>query len=470
MASFYISAAHKSSGKTTVTLGLCRALKNRGLSVQPFKKGPDYIDPIWHAQASGQASYNLDFRLMNRTEIQSLYRRHASVADISIVEGNKGLYDGMDIEGTDSNAAMAKELNLPVILVIDTLGVTRGVAPLLLGYQAFDPDIRIAGVILNKVGGLRHEEKLRQVIARYTNIPVLGAIHKDSRLAIEERHLGLVPGNEDSAAELRIQAIANIVASRVDLDALIRLTEESPPTSMPESHSKKADSHLWGNDHSPLRIAIARDRAFGFYYSEDIDTLRESGVELISLDTLNAAALPDVDGLILGGGFPESFIPELAANRPLRQHIRQAIDASLPVYAECGGLMYLSRSIRWNAQQGDMVGLIPGDAVMGDRPVGRGYASFIETAESPLVTLPGQEIPAHEFHHSHLENLADGLTYGYEVTRGHGIDGHHDGFVYKNLLAAYCHRRGSGEQGWITPFLAKARAYAQYRNAARMAA
>ncbi len=469
MASFYISAAHKSSGKTTVTLGLCRALKNRGLKVQPFKKGPDYIDPIWHAQASGQASYNLDFRLMNRTEIRDLYGRHAAVADISIVEGNKGLYDGMDIEGSDSNAAMAKELNLPVVLVIDTLGVTRGVAPLLLGYQAFDPAIRIVGVILNKVGGPRHEEKLRQVITRYTTIPVLGAIHKDSRLAIEERHLGLVPGNEDSEAEQRIDTIAEIVASHVDLDALIRLTEDSPAPVMSQLSPRKTGLHFQ-NDASPMRIAIAKDRAFGFYYSEDLDTLRESGVELIPLDALSATSLPDVDGLILGGGFPESFIQELSANRPLLRNIRQAIDAQLPVYAECGGLMYLSRSIRWNEQQGDMVGLIPGDAVMGARPVGRGYASFIETADSPLATQPGQEIPAHEFHHSHLENLADGLTYGYQVTRGHGIDGQHDGFVYKNLLAAYCHRRGSGDKGWITPFLAKARAYAQHRNAARRAA
>ena len=164
MASLYISAAHKSSGKTTVTLGLCRALRDRGLAVQAFKKGPDYIDPIWHGLAAGRPCYNLDYRLMSRAEIDGLYARHAAGADISLVEGNKGLYDGMDLEGADSNAALAKQLNLPVILVIDTIGTTRGVAPLLLGYQAFDPAVNIAGVILNKVGGPRHEEKLRQVI------------------------------------------------------------------------------------------------------------------------------------------------------------------------------------------------------------------------------------------------------------------------------------------------------------------
>lgn len=460
MSRFYISAAHKSSGKTTVTLGLCRALKRKGMNVQAFKKGPDYIDPIWHAQACGQPSYNLDFRLMDRCEIRALYSRCSADADVTIVEGNKGLYDGMDIEGSDSNAGMAKELGLPVVLVLDTIGVTRGVAPLLLGYQAFDPGVNIAGVILNKVGGPRHEGKLRQVIERYTDIPVLGAIHKDPRLDIEERHLGLVPGNESPAAERRIQTIADAVAGQVDLTALLALNGRPPdPVAMPSAQATV-----------PVRLAIALDRAFGFYYSEDLDTLRAAGAELIPIDTLQDSGLPEVDGLIIGGGFPESFIPELAANKSLMQAIRSAVEADMPVFAECGGLMYLSRSIRWNDDDGEMVGLIPGDAVMDPRPVGRGYASLVETRNCPLPVSPGRDIAAHEFHHSHLENLEPGQRYAYRVTRGQGIDGHNDGFVYKNLLAAYCHRRGSGERGWITPFLAKARAYAGHCNAATKAA
>lgn len=463
MARFYLSAAHKSSGKTTVTLGLCRALRERGLTVQAFKKGPDYIDPIWHAQASGRPSYNLDFRLMSRPEIHALYSRRSADTDVTIVEGNKGLYDGMDIEGSDSNAALAKELGLPVVLILDTIGVTRGVAPLLLGYQAFDPEVQIAGVILNKVGGPRHEGKLRQVVERYTDIPVLGAIHKDSRLNIEERHLGLVPGNEAVSAEQRIRAIAEVVAGQVDLDALLAIDGKAPETAI------EAAPPIHG---APVRLAIAQDRAFGFYYSEDLETLRAEGAELRPINTLQDTRLPEVDGLILGGGFPESFIPDLAANKSLMQDIRTAVEAGLPVYAECGGLMYLSRSIRWKDEVGEMVGLIPGDAVMGDRPVGRGYASIRETSACPLTVAPGSEIAAHEFHHSRLENLESGHTYAYayEVTRGHGIDGQNDGFVYKNLLAAYCHRRGSGERGWITPFLAKARAHAKQRNAAAMAA
>jgi cobyrinic acid a,c-diamide synthase len=464
MPSLYISAAHKSSGKTTVTLGLCRALRDRGLAVQAFKKGPDYIDPIWHGLAAGRPSYNLDFRLMDRTEIDALYDRHAAHADICLVEGNKGLYDGMDLEGSDSNAALAKQLGLPVVLVIDCVGITRGVAPLLLGYQAFDPAVRLAGVILNKVGGPRHEEKLRAVIARYTDIPILGAIHKDTRLAIEERHLGLVPGNESAEAEQRIGLIAEAVASQVDLGALLAVAATAPsPLASPIMESAKPAGQ-------PIRIAIARDRAFGFYYQEDLDSLREAGVELVPVDCLTEPVLPEVDGLIVGGGFPESFIAELAANRSLRADIRAAVAAGLPVYAECGGLMYLSRSLTWGERSGEMVGLIPGDAVMGSRPVGRGYASLVALPDAPLDEAAGPEIPAHEFHHSHLENLPAGLTYAYKVARGHGIDGTNDGYVRDNLLAAYCHRRGSGPRGWITPFLAKAQAYAGQRNAARIAA
>lgn len=466
MHALYISAAHKSSGKTTVTLGLCRALRDRGLHVQAFKKGPDYIDPIWHGLASGRPSYNLDFKLMARDEIDWLFSCNADRADICLVEGNKGLFDGMDLEGTDSNAALAKQLSLPVILVIDSVGITRGVAPLLLGYQAFDPGVRIAGVILNKVGGPRHESKLRSVIERYTDVPVLGAIHRDPRLNIEERHLGLIPGNESSAAEARIAGIAEMIMEQVDLDRLFNLATACHP--LPQTQLNFAQSSQ--ADCRSVRIGIAQDRAFGFYYQEDLDSLRQSGAQLISVNCLTDQTLPEVDALIIGGGFPECFIAELSTNRTLHASIRHAVESGLPVYAECGGLMYLSRSITWNAQRGDMVNLIPGDAVMAEHPVGRGYAQLLSTGHAPLDASPSSPIPAHEFHHSHLENLPPGLSYAYRVVRGQGIDGHNDGFVYKNLLAAYCHRRGAGPRGWITPFLAKARAFAKQRHADLLAA
>ncbi len=464
MPHLYISAAHKSSGKTTVTLGLCRALRNRGLGVQVFKKGPDYIDPIWHGLASGRPSYNLDFHLMEDAEILPLFARHAAAASVSLIEGNKGLYDGMDLEGGNSNAALAKRLKAPVVLVLDSVGMTRGVAPLILGYQAFDRDVHIAGVILNKVGGPRHEEKLRAVIERYTDVPVLGAVRLSDELAIVERHLGLIPGNEADAAENRIEAIAGHVASQVDLDALMAIAGRAGPLPPPAAPRGPAAPPAAGP-----RLAFALDRAFGFYYQEDLDTLRELGADLIPLDTLEAPCLPDCDGLLLGGGFPEMFIEPLAANASLRADILRAIESGLPTYAECGGLMYLSRSLRWGDRRGDMVGVLPGDVIMGSRPVGRGYATLQETGRGfgPAGAGP---IPAHEFHYSRLENLPAGVEYAYRVLRGHGIDGSRDGIVHKNLLAAYCHRRGSGRAGWIAPFLAKVGAYAENRKAARLAA
>ena len=223
MAHVFISAAHKSSGKTTLTLGLAAALARRGLAVQPFKKGPDYIDPMWLSLAAGRPCRNLDFHLMQREEIVASFARHARAADVSLIEGNKGLYDGLDLHGSNSNAALAALLGSPVVLVIDARGMTRGIAPLILGYQAFDPSIRIAGVILNNLGGARHEQKLRAVIAHYTGVEVIGAVPHDERIAIVERHLGLVPSNEAAAAAGVVEAVRGLIGRSVDLERLWRL-------------------------------------------------------------------------------------------------------------------------------------------------------------------------------------------------------------------------------------------------------
>ncbi len=446
MPCLYLSAAHKSSGKTTVTLGLARALRQRGRRVQVFKKGPDYIDPIWHGQASGRPSYNLDFHMMAATEIDALYARHAATADISLIEGNKGLYDGMDLEGSNSNAALTKRLGVPVVLVLDVVGMTRGVAPLVLGYQAFDPEVRIVGVILNKVGGPRHESKLRAVMARYTSVPVLGVIPRDPRLAVAERHLGLTPGNEMDEAEARIDAMATVIAAHCDLDRLEALAASAEP--LPSILSPEVLTGIQAG----LRIGYLFDRAFGFYYQEDLDTLRAAGATLVPIDALNDTALPMLDGLLMGGGFPEVFIRELEANDSLRSQLRAAIEAGLPTYAECGGLMYLSDEIVWGKSRGAMVGVVPGRVTMGERPVGRGYATLRGTGASPLA-VRGVEYPAHEFHYSSLDSLPAAAVSAYDIVRGQGIDGRQDGFVHKNLLASYCHRRGTGPQGWIAPFL-----------------
>lgn len=446
----FISAAHKSSGKTTVSLGLCAALQARGLVVQPFKKGPDYIDPMWLGLAAQRACYNLDFHMMQRAEIAHCFSAHAADARISLIEGNKGLYDGLDLDGSNSNAALAKLLGAPVVLVIDARGMTRGVAPLILGYQAFDPEIDIAGVILNNLGGSRHESKLRAVIEHYTQLDVIGAVQHDPSLQIAERHLGLVPANEQYAARQKMHQVGERIGAQVDLDRLLAISDRAPQLTCEKQASAPVAT-------ASIRVAIARDQAFGFYYSEDLDTLQASGIELVPVDTLNDKSLPEVDGLIIGGGFPEVFMEALEANSALRRDIRAHIERGLPTYAECGGLMYLAKSIRWKDQTRQMVGSVPGEIVMHDRPVGRGYARLLPAGQE--VGEASTEIPAHEFHYSSLENMPSDASYAYQVTRGHGIDGAHDGYSTRNLLAAYVHRRGSGPRGWITPFLNQIRAH-----------
>jgi cobyrinic acid a,c-diamide synthase len=450
MSQIFISAAHKSSGKTTVTLGLCAALRARGLAVQPFKKGPDYIDPMWLGRASGRTCHNLDFFTQSQEEIRDTVGYYSRNTDIALIEGNKGLYDGLDLDGSNSNAALAKLLCAPVVLVLDARGMTRGIAPLILGYQAFDSEIRIAGVILNQLGGSRHESKLRAVIEHYTDVPVIGAVARDTGMEILERHLGLIPSNEQDSAAAQITTIGRGIEVQVDLDSLVRIAGTSPTPPAPA----QAPCTIAQLDR-PLRIGIARDEAFGFYYPGDLQAMSDAGAELVTIDTLRDTALPQIDGLFIGGGFPESRMRQLQENVALREAIRMAVEDGLPVYAECGGLMYLSRSLTWHGERCAMVGAIPGDTVMHERPQGRGYVRLAPTAAHPWAAsaAPAGEIRAHEFHYSSLEQLESPTPYAFEVRRGTGIDGSHDGYFRDNLLACYTHQRTTRSNRWTEQFL-----------------
>jgi cobyrinic acid a,c-diamide synthase len=454
----FISAAHKSSGKTTITIGLCAALQDRGLRVQPFKKGPDYIDPLWHGGAANTPCYTLDFNTMSRDEILQTVALKTASADISIIEGNKGLYDGLDLDGSNSNAAIAKLLDAPVILVLDTRGMTRGVAPLILGYQAFDPGINIAGVILNQLGGSRHESKLRAVIEHYTDVSVLGAVHKNKKLEIVERHLGLMPSNEDGEAQQKINEIGSIVSAQVDLDKIINISQFHPPrhlkSAIPQFKSAQQISE------PPLKLGYINDSAFGFYYPGDLEALAHAGAELIEINSLEDDKLSeDIDGLFIGGGFPEEKLAQLESNRSFRQSIFQAIEAGLPTYAECGGLMYLCRSIITGKEQKEMVGIIPADAKMEEIPQGRGLIRVSETDNMPWPSDKVEQevndetvISAHEFHYSHLINITSELQYAYKIHRGYGVNGKYDGIVYKNLLACYAHLQDTRQNHWARRF------------------
>jgi cobyrinic acid a,c-diamide synthase len=447
MSRLLISAAHKSSGKTTITLGLCAALAERGLQVQPFKKGPDYIDPMWLGMASGRPCYNLDFYCMSHAEILTTVGHHSLTSDVSLIEGNKGLYDGLDLHGSNSNAALAKLTRTPVVLVLDARGMTRGIAPLILGNQAFDPEVQIAGVILNQLGGDRHEAKLRAVIEHYTDVPVLGCVHRNRVMEITERHLGLIPSNEEKSALDRIRAIREIVRNHVDMNAVLAVAGAMPVDFNPPLAPQPPPG-------ARVRIGIARDAAFGFYYPDDLEALEHAGAELVTINTLEDAGLPDIDGLFIGGGFPETHMEALEANATLRHRIRDAIANGLPAYAECGGLMYLARRLSWNGRSCEMAGVIPGDILMHERPQGRGYVRLRETARLPWPDVnPQVEFAAHEFHYSSLDNITEPLNYALEVRRGTGIDGKHDGIVINNLVASYSHLRDTRQHRWAQRFV-----------------
>jgi len=438
-----ISAAHKSSGKTTLSIGLCAALKNRGLIVQPFKKGPDYIDPLWLSEAAGNACYNLDFYTMSREEIIKLMVCRSRESDISIIEANKGLYDGLDLDGSNSNAALAKLVNAPVVLVLSTKGMTRGIAPLILGYQQFDKDIHIAGVILNQVGGSRHEAKLRAIIEHYTNVKILGAVQFNPELNIDERHLGLIPSNEIQVVQHKIQTIATIVSNSVDLDQLLSVANFIAPTVSSCSKKTHTKPHL--------RLGILRDQAFGFYYPEDLENFQNLGAELVFIDALQDQTLPEIDGLFIGGGFPEMYADQLSSNFSLKKAILNAIENNLPVYAECGGLMYLANSLILKEKNYPMVGALDLDTQMFERPQGRGYVHLQETGKG-LWNL-GETFAAHEFHYSKAINISPNLQFAYKVLRGMGVDGEHDGIVYKNTLASYTHLRTVDQNRWTDRFI-----------------
>jgi len=449
MARLFLSATHKSSGKTTLSIGLAAALGQRGLSVQTFKKGPDYIDPMWLKRASGRPCYNLDFNTQTPSEILSTFTHNARGADIAIIEGAKGLHDGVDLEGSDCSAALAKLLRAPIVLVVDALGLARGIAPLLQGYAAFDPETRIAGVILNKVGPERQAAKLRQAIERYTDIPVIGAVGRNEGIVVRERHLGLTTPGETAQSDAIVEAAREAVAQNVDLPRIRAIAARAEGLAAPIA--------TLGRCRPPdVRIAVARDEAFGFYYEDDLEAFERAGAHLVFFDALRDERLPDCDGLFIGGGFPETHARRLSANVSLRNSIRSAIASGLPTYAECGGLMYLSRSILWRGESWPMVGAIPADARMHERPQGRGLVVLEETGKAAWG-VRGGAFAAHEFHYAALEAFAPEGDFAYRVRRGAGIDGLHDGVVIGSLLASFSHLRDTRAHPWVERFVDFAR-------------
>ncbi|MEW6273844.1 MAG: cobyrinate a,c-diamide synthase [Bacillota bacterium] len=446
-----IGAPHGRSGKTTVTIGLLASLAGeKGLAVQPFKKGPDFIDPGWLSRVAGRECRNLDSFLMGAKKILASFLTYTTGADVGVVEGAMGLYDGVDLQGSGSTAEIAKILKAPVILVVDCTRLTRSVAAVVMGFLHFDPGVNIAGVILNKVARPRHEEMLRAALKTYCGVPVLGVIPKGEKLSIPDRHLGLVPVAENDELAQKIREIGQTASKYLDLDALLKTAGEAPAL---------AGEGLPFQNCAPVAkaaIGIFKDRAFTFYYPENLEALKACGAEIAVIDSLRDSFLPAVDALYLGGGFPEIFAAELEANAGLRNAVREAVEAGLPVYAECGGLMYLARKLHWQGKSYRMSGALPFDVLLTDRPQGHGYEIIETVGENPFVPV-GVTIKAHEFHHSRVVNLdCSRVRFAFRVRRGWGIDGQNDGLVYKNVLAAYAHVHALAAPDWARWLVEKA--------------
>ena len=477
-----IAALRGGSGKTILSIGIIAALSGRGKTVAAFKKGPDYIDAGWLALAAGRPCYNLDSFLLNQSDNLQSFLTHSIDKDISIIEGNRGLYDGIDLEGSTSTAELAKLINCPVVLCVDCTKITRTMAAVVAGCSRFDPAVMLNGVILNRVANARHEKKLRDSIEHYCGIPVVGSIPKLGEQYFPERHLGLVPTPEHDWANNSIEAITRIAEQHIDLDALITLAQKAPKlvTENPPSHpelrrgtqrvvenefpwpgiknreqepsDRKPGSGIQhpasSNEQTAVRIGIIKDSAFQFYYPENIDALRAHGAEIVYISPLKDLEIPDLDALYIGGGFPETHAAQLAANTKFNSQLKALAEDGFPIYAECGGLMYLGEQLFHENKSYPMVGVLPVTFDFFKRPQGHGYTIIKVEAENPYYEV-GTEIRGHEFHYSRVSKW-DGTRSElvFRMQRGAGIKNDRDGILYKNVLATYTHVHALGTPGW----------------------
>ncbi len=450
-----LAALKGGAGKTTITLGLMAALREMGYEIAPFKKGPDFIDAGWLSFAAGRTCYNLDSFLMNEKQILDSFIPRSRNADISIMEGNRGLFDGLDIEGRCSTAEIAKVLKAPVILIVDVSMATRTVAAVIKGCQVFDPDLHIAGVILNRAAGPRQIALITKAVEKYCAIPVVGVVPKFRGNPFPERHMGLVPHQERDHSMKAIQWAKDAVMENLQLDHIMRLARGTAPLEMPAAPPSRPRMDRI-NCERP-RIGYILDRSFWFYYPENLEQLERMGARLVQVDALSDPSLPDIDALYIGGGFPETQAQPLARNRNFRDSLKEAIDGGLPVYAECGGLMYLGENLILEESTYPMVGALPVEIFLEKKPQGHGY-TILEVEENNPYYPIGTCITGHEFHYSRavLTVPPEQVRFAFRVKRGHGVDGEKDGLVRNNLLATYTHIHAGGNDGWAGAFFSMA--------------
>jgi len=453
-----IAGLRGGSGKTIISLGITAAWKAKNIKVSPFKKGPDYIDAGWLSRAAGNPCYNLDTYLCTKGVVQNSYHTHTQNFDIAVVEGNRGLYDGIDTEGSTSTAELAKLLNLPVLLVLDCTKSTRTMAALLMGCMHFDPEINICGVVLNRVAGKRHENKVRTNIKRFCNIPVFGAVPKLKQEDFPERHMGLVTSEEHGFSGKALEDAERVARENIDLaglyEAVTAICRQQALCSPADTLSNASLSAT-----ACVTIGVVRDSAFQFYYPDNIDALERLGARIEFISPLAQETIPDVDAIYMGGGFPETHAPQLAGNHVFRDSLKALSRKGLPIYAECGGLIFLGESIQLGDKIYPMSGILPVRFGLSKKPQGHGYTEVEVVRENPFYQK-GEVLRGHEFRYSKILSIDyTDSDMAFRMERGKGILEKRDGFFRGNTFGTYTHTHALGSPSWAPSLIARAKAF-----------
>jgi cobyrinic acid a,c-diamide synthase len=433
MKSIIIAGTNSGVGKTTITIGLIALLKKKGLKVQPFKVGPDFIDTGYHTLIAGRPSRNLDGWMMSEDYVKGSFYKNSSGADFAVIEGVMGLFDGLDGKGLEgSTAQIAKILNIPVILIVDAKAMAGSAGAVAYGFENYDKDVRIAGVIFNNVGSQNHYRILKGSVEHRCKATVLGYLQKDSNIAIPSRHLGLVTVEDNLLSEKIIDKLSDIMETNINLDKILDMSLVNSNLSIFNIYIKKKEEKR-------ITLAVAYDKAFNFYYQDNLDILTEYGAELKFFSPLNDKNLPDnIDSIYIGGGYPEIYAKELEANASLRVQIKKLAEDGMFIYAECGGLMYLTEGITdLDGRMHEMVGIFPAAARMLSKRKSLGYVC-VEAIDDAILTQKGSKIRGHEFHYSEID-MPDTIKRAYKVTKASSGDERLEGYCYKNVLASHVH-------------------------------
>lgn len=457
---FMIAGTHSGVGKTTITTAIMAALTGTGFNVQPFKVGPDYIDPTYHTMVTGNHCRNMDAWILSEDTVYNLFTASAGNSDIAVIEGVMGLFDGSS--GTAENgssAHIAKILKCPVILIVDVKSMARSAAAIVSGFVNFDPDLVVAGVILNRIGSDRHLRLVKEAIETYCNVPVLGYVKKNAKLELPSRHLGLVPTVEGGQLHKKVDSLAEEIKEGINLDGLVSIANSAGEMVIPGEAATTIRSALG------VRIGIAYDSAFSFYYQDGLDVLKQNGAILVPFSPVSDTELPEnLDGIYIGGGFPEVFIKELAENKGIMLKIRAAGKSGMPVFAECGGLMYLTEAIvDIENNEFPMVGLVPAKCFMQKSLVGMGYIEAEPLADN-IIAQPGTKLRGHEFHYSKIEPTVPDFKYAFKLARNRYRDTILDGYACGNLLASYAHLHFASNPDAARRFIAICKQYGESRK------